>query len=205
MYLDPSKKCGSGAELGVIPTQSLEASLGLIIADGLSRVALGANYSITPGGQGGGEYHTIIFNSSNNYIWNYGREELSAMPQWTNITFSYKRYGYGYGFGTSTTATAISVLCLHALAALGAIATLLLWGRAASSGWDDFGSMFVLAFKSNPPALGELDNTGVGIRKIKTWKKKAMVRADGPGGNVQLVLKDETLGCTKLRVGEKYG
>lgn len=156
MYLDPTTKCGSGADLGTIAPQSLEASLGLILADSLSRVALGGNYSITPGGEGGGATRTVIFNSSNSYIWQHDSSEgLSGMPSWTNISFSYKRYRYGYGFGTSTTAIAIAVLGLHALVALGAeVGVLVFGGGGTSSGWEQFGAMFVLAFRSDPPSGG---------------------------------------------------
>ena len=49
----------------------------------------------------------------------------------------------------------------------------------------------------------------MGIRRVRTWKEKVVLRADRPGGDVMLLLRDgdegSLMGCTKLQVGEKYG
>lgn len=194
VLLDPAAHClGADDDYG-IPMQALEASLGFVVVDGLSRVGLGYNYSITPRGAPGLASGTIIYNSSSSPgsgggIWDFSADELSGMPGWSNVTFSFKRYGYGYGFGTATTAVAIVVLVLHAVIALAAMVSLF-FQREVSNNWGDYGQMFALALKSKPP-VGGLENAGAGLSKLGTWKEKVVVRAERDGGGLELIFKDE--------------
>lgn len=188
ILLDPTAKCVGADNDYRIPMQTLEASLGLVIVDGLSRVGIGYNYSITPTGDSGLVSRTIIFNSSNNAIRDDSGEELKGMPDWSNITFSFKRYGYGYGFGTVTSSIAIVVLILHALIALMAMVSLVFRNEISDS-WGDYGQMFALALNSKPPR--QLENAGAGLSRLGTWKKKLVVRVERTCESVELVFKDE--------------
>jgi hypothetical protein len=157
----------------------LGTHLAFIMADGLSRVGSGLNLTMA---------------RSSNAIDNIN---------WTELNVGIIRYGYSYSMTTVTSKIAAAVLLLHATIALLAILALVI-NKYTSRSWTSVGEMLALAFNSD--AAPSMQNTGAGIRRLRTWKERVGVRVDD-GGKLKMVFEDEaSLKKYELpRPGEMYG
>jgi hypothetical protein len=182
-----------------VPKHVLEAELGFIIVDGLSRVGSESNYSIIEGTRG-------IYSRNGTFLDIVWSTENKPGTDWTNVTLAGFRNGYGWSLDTSTSMIAASVLLLHAFIAFIAICALLC-KRELSDRWTTSGEILALALRSSPGEKGKrkLNNVGAGVDRIDTWKETVAIRVDELD-YLQLIFLDEAdeRGMVEPEVDQRY-
>ncbi|KAI8627385.1 hypothetical protein F5Y19DRAFT_477599 [Xylariaceae sp. FL1651] len=115
----------------------------------------------------------------------FGTEPISTFANQTCVVFTVQRYGWGYGLNSGTIWFSIIILLMHALLVLLYFGySFVFWYRSTgwtSAAWGSIGELVALAVLS--PSADELQNSGSGIHKSKTWMTRLRVREEGPDSN----------------------
>ncbi|KAL8688125.1 MAG: hypothetical protein Q9224_004967 [Gallowayella concinna] len=213
-YMDPLGIDEDITEFAPVGAESvLPATIGAVIAEGLSRQAYGRASPYVAISHEPNQTYKIELRQyqadASTYLWDMSLAAFNAQPDgpYTPLGFIIKRYGYGYGYrGTTTVAFGLAVLLIHAAVAIGYILHSV-YHRVRGTGfmscaWGEMGEMLALALHSGRAT--ELQNVGGGVEANSTWRMRVRVR-ERKGDYLELVVGARDLdGAQQPQLGKKY-